>query len=81
MSRHSVVRVDLFFGMSDLHITIDQMLRSGLLKVYPLPLDQGTTDARFDQLLEALRARSQGDSHLQHLTKPSDLVEADEGAA
>ena len=63
MSRQSVVRVDLSFGVSELHTTIDRMLRFGLLKVYSLPLDQGTPDARFDQLLEALRARSQDDSH------------------
>ena len=63
MSRHSVVRPDPSSNVYELHSTIDQMLRSGLLKVYELPMDHGGADARFNQLLNALAARSRDDSH------------------
>ena len=61
MSRHNLIQWEPSPVVSDLHTTIDRMLRSGILKVYPLPLDQGTADARFNELLDALAARSQDD--------------------
>jgi hypothetical protein len=63
MSRHDVVRLDPPSTASELHATLDRMLRSGLLKVRPSPVDQGTADARFRQLSDALAARSWDDGH------------------
>ena len=62
MSRLQVARFDASSDMGDRRPPIDRMLRSGLLKVYPLPVDYEVAEERFCALLEALETRCRNDS-------------------
>jgi hypothetical protein len=57
MSRFQVARSAASFDVGDHQPSIDRMLRSGLLKVYPLPVDYEVAEERFCALLEALEKR------------------------
>jgi hypothetical protein len=57
MSRFQVARSAASFDVDDHQPSIDRMLRSGLLKVYPLPVDYEVAEERFCALLEALEKR------------------------
>lgn len=61
MSWRDGVHSDPRSGASELHSTIDGMLRSGLLKVYPLPIECGAVEEKFRQLLGALEDRCRKD--------------------
>ena len=62
MSRLQVVRSDAWSDVPDHRPPIDRMLRSGLLKAYPLPVDYEVAEERFCALLEALEKRCRNDS-------------------
>ena len=57
MSRLQVARFDAWSDVPDHRPPIDRMLRSGLLRVYPLPVDYEVAEERFCALLEALEKR------------------------
>jgi len=61
MSRHNVVHLDLSAEVFEPHTTIDRTLRTGLLKVFPLPVAKNAADERFARLLDALAAKSRDD--------------------
>ena len=62
MSRPQVARFEASSDVGDHRPSIDRMLRSGLLKVYPLPVDYEVAEERFCALLEALEKRCRNHS-------------------
>jgi hypothetical protein len=48
------------FEAADDHPPIDTLIRSGLLKVFSLPVDEAGHDRAFHSVLAALARRSQG---------------------
>jgi hypothetical protein len=48
------------FEVADDHPPIDSLIRSGLLKVFSLPVDEAGHDRAFHSVLEALARQSQG---------------------
>jgi hypothetical protein len=49
------------FEAADDHPPIDSLIRSGLLKVFSLPVDEQARDRAFQSVLAALARRSQGE--------------------